>query len=308
MFRLIALGIFAVSVCAQNAANPYDLARSIDSHNVDWTSIWKKLGVTKPPEMPRCDPASSILCSADVITVLKPSQAIVVVVAPPKDVYLRFLEVGSGWRYAGFHIANKKNFGERYEISRMLGKSFLRVSSQGASGSNVDSEIETWFDLSQQDFEPVFEFTVLGSDLRMAVGISREVHASVFAWRYTTADAVDLDVEVRYSADNGLDLGIKRYRATYERAANQKKFSLREVHPFPNDPPAISNKAFEDLAEIDVEGGVSNEQLLVYTLPRLKQIASGSNADALGWLRSVLSFCKDTPEKRTLQGLLALKR
>ena len=125
MFRLIALAILAIPIYAQNTANPYDLARSIDSRNVDWASIWRKLGVTKPPDMPRCE--IDWQCSADVITVLNPSQAIVVVVAKPEDVYLRFLGDGAGWRYAGHHIALKKNFGERYEISRTLGKSFLRV-------------------------------------------------------------------------------------------------------------------------------------------------------------------------------------
>lgn len=124
MFRLIALAILAIPIYAQNTANPYDLARSIDSRNVDWASIWRKLGVTKPPDMPRCE--IDWQCSADVITVLNPSQAIVVVVAKPEDVYLRFLGDGAGWRYAGHHIALKKNFGERYEISRTLGKSFLR--------------------------------------------------------------------------------------------------------------------------------------------------------------------------------------
>src|ERR1700728_750691 len=97
MFHLIALGIFAIPICAQSVANPYDLARFIDSQNVDWASIWKRLGVAKPPEMPRCEVDCS--CSADVITVLHPSQAILVVEARPENVYLRFLEDGSGWRY-----------------------------------------------------------------------------------------------------------------------------------------------------------------------------------------------------------------
>lgn len=140
----------------------------------------------------------------------------------------------------------------------------------------------------------------------MGLGISREVHADVFTWRYTPADTIDLDVEVRYSG-NDLDLGFASYRATYQRPAKQAKFSLREVHPL-RGAPAISNKTFEDLADIVVDDGVSNGQLLVYALPRLRAIASGSNADAQGWLLSVLSRCKDTPEKRTLQSLLERKR
>jgi hypothetical protein len=201
-------------------------------------------------------------------------------------------------RRLGIHL-------ERYGISRTPGKSFLRVSIQGANGSNWDSEIETWFDLSLPDFTPVFAFTVQGSDNRMGLGISREIHASVLG---SDPDTVDLDVEVRYSSRYDLDLGFASYRATYQRPAKQAKFSLRAVHPLRGAAPAISNKAFEDLADVDVDGGVTNEQLLRYTLPRLRAIASGSNAEAKEWLRSVLSRCKDTPEKRTLQALLENKR
>ena len=46
MFRLIALGMFAVAAWAQSALNPYDLARAIDSRDPNWTSHWKALGVT----------------------------------------------------------------------------------------------------------------------------------------------------------------------------------------------------------------------------------------------------------------------
>jgi hypothetical protein len=305
MLRLLLLGIIAISACSRNAINPYDLAKSIDSHNVDWASIWRKLGVTDPPDIPRCDPSSGLLCSAAAITVFNPSQVIVAVFGP-EDVYLRFLEAGSGWRYAGNYIAIEKNFGQRYEISRRFDKSFLRVSTQGANGSNWDSEIEAWFDLSLPDFKPVFGFTAQGSENRMGLGISREVHAGVLGWG-SDPDTIDLDVEIRYSSGYDIDLGFARYKATYERPAKKAEYSLREVRPFQSDSPAISNKAFEDLADI-VDDGISNEQLLIYTQPRLKQIASGLNADAKDWLRSVLSVCKDTPEKRTLQALLQNKR
>jgi hypothetical protein len=305
MLRLIALGILAIPVCAQTATNPYDLARSIEGRNVDWASFWKKLGVAKPPDMPRCE--VDWACSADVITLLNPSQAIVVVSAMPEDVYLRFLEDRAGWRYAGVHITFKKNFGRRYEISRMLDKAFLRVSSQGASGSDVDSEVESWFDLSLLDFEPVFEFTVQGSEIRYGVGVSRWVHANATL----AGESIEVDLEVQYSEALYVDLGHARYKAIYARQPNQKKFSLREVHPFFSDAPEISNKDFENLANIDgaaIDENPSNEKLLVYTLPRLKEIASGTEAENKEWLRSVLSFCKDTPEKRALQALLGNKQ
>ncbi len=65
----------------------------------------------------------------------------------------------------------------------------------------------------------------------------------------------------------------------------------------------LSNKAFEDLADVNM--GPTNEQLLVYALPGLKEVASGRNADAKNWLRFMLTNCKATPEKRMLMELLA---
>ncbi len=307
MFRLIALAILAIPLCAQNMANPYDLVRSIDSHNSNWTSLWNAPRITEPRSLPRCDPSTTWPCSVDVITVLKPSQAIVALSGWPESTYLRFLEDGSGWRYAGLEDAIVKNYGRRYEISRIADKPFLRISSQGANGSDVDSEIESWFDLSLPDFEPVFEFTVQGSEIRFGVGISRWVHANALA----AGESIEVDLEVLYSESLYVDLGLARYKATYARQPNQKRFSLREVHPFFSDAPEISNKDFEDLANIDgttMNERPSNERLLVYTLPRLKEIASGPDSEVKEWLRDILSRCKDTPEKRALQALLERKR
>lgn len=201
-----------------------------------------------------------------------------------------------------------KNYGGRYEISRVGEKPFLRISSQGANGSDIDSETETWSDLTQSDFKPVFGFTVQGTEHRMGIGVSREIRATATYGGDIPSETINLDLEVRYLLGYHADLGFARYRATYQRAASQKKFSLREVHPLLSDAPAISNKDFQDLADIDgatINERPSNEKLLVYALPRLKQIASGTDAENREWLRSVFSFCKDTPEKRTLLDLLA---
>jgi hypothetical protein len=182
MFRLITLGLFVISGYGQSvkqaheelanaARNPYELARYIDSHaGFEWAPLWKALRVTNPPIMPKCEPKPfSSSCPVDLITVLKPSQVIVAVQSWPEDAYLRFLRDASGWRYAGSYEAFKKNFAGRHEVSRIAGKPFLRVSCQGASGSNWDSEYEQWLDLTQPDFEPVFGFTVQGSEGHMGL-------------------------------------------------------------------------------------------------------------------------------------------
>jgi hypothetical protein len=184
---------------------------------------------------------------------------------------------------------------------------FLRISGQGASGSDVDSEIETWFDLTQTGFEPVFRYTVQGSENRMGVGVSRRIRATAWSDFDTNAETIRLNLEVRYSSSYDTDLGFAEYEATYQRRANQSKFSLQKVTQSAPNEPAISSKDFEDLANIDFGDPPvpSNERLLAYTLPRLKQIASSKDEQDRGWLRSVLGFCKDTPERRTLLELLA---
>jgi hypothetical protein len=302
MLRLIALGILAIPVCAQTAVNPYDLARFIDSHtNIDWAPIWKAWGVAKPPEMPTCGRGLD-RCSADVITVPKPSQAILAVEGWLSDTYLRFVEDGSGWRFAGAYHTSANFHPGRYEVTRIAGERFLRVSGDDAYGTGVDSEIETWFDLSRADFEPVFAFTVQGWDFLEELAINRKIYASASP---RSANSIDLELEVVYSGD-GVDLGSAEYRATYKRAPDQQQFSLRRVEPYPRELPAISNKDFDELAKIAI--GPSNERLLVYTLPRLKEIASGPDSEVKDWLRDVLARCKDTPEKRALQALLGNKR
>jgi hypothetical protein len=307
MFRLIVLGILAAQAWAQSTVSPYDLARAIDSHSADWSAIGRTLGVSDLELLPRCDPSTTWPCSVDAITVLKPSQIIIALSGWPESTYLRFLEDGTRWRHTGTHVAFRKNHDERYEISRFAEKPFLRVSGQGASGSNIDSEIETWFDLTQSGFEPIFRFTVQGWENRMGAGVSRRVRATASEGSDIPAETIHLDLEVRYASSYDASLGFAKYRAIYQRAANQKKFSLRKVTASLPNGPAISGKDFEDLANVDFrdEPTPSNERLLVYALPGLKQIASGANAEDRGWLRSLLGFCKDTPEKHTLLELLA---
>src|SRR5260370_38793573 len=114
-------------------------------------------------------------------------------------------------------------------------------------------------------------------------------------------------MEVWYQIHYDRLLGFAKYHAVYERTGKQKRFLLREPHPSLGSGPELSKKDFEELANI-TEDGPSNEQLLLYALPGLKEIASGSNVEEQGWLRFMLSHCKDTPAKRTLQALLDNKR
>ena len=60
-----------------------------------------------------------------------------------------------------------------------------------------------------------------------------------------------------------------------------------------------------DAACLGLYERLANEKLPIYAFPGLKKIAAGSDPGAKAWLKSVLSYAKDTPEKRTLLELLA---
>ena len=240
----------------------------------------------------------------------KPEQVIVAVQTLAYEIYLRFFRQGATWKYAGSTDSYKKNHAGRHEITRIGDKTFLRISGQGASGSDWDSEVESWYDLSRQDFEPVFGFTVQGGENRFT-GVSRDVWASAAPGSgpisTTGSETIDVDIAITFSVLHERNLGTARYLATYERMPKQKKFTVREVKPIAGTTIKLSNKDFELLANIDVDDGPATERMFVYALPGLKAVASGSNQKDREWLKSVLAQCKDTPEKRELQKLLDRK-
>jgi hypothetical protein len=219
------------------------------------------------------------------------------------EVYLRYFgSEDKGWRVGGSYAAPIKNYPRRHGIARVGGKPFLQIASQGVTGSDVSSEIENWFDLSQPSLEPAFSFAPQGHQNRLGFGVSRTIHASASPGAIGPTETIELILEVRYSGFE-IDLGAGEYSATFERGPQQKSFTLRKAETIQARPQTISNKAFEDL--VDLNEGPTNEQLLIYALPRLKEVAAGKNADAKEWLKLMLSNCKDTPEKRTLLELLA---
>jgi hypothetical protein len=306
MFRLAVFALVALSLngqpaqFARAAKNPYDLAKYLGQQgSFPWPLVWQALRVSEPPSSPLCEP-----CSIDVITV-QPSQAILAIESWPVDIYLRFQENQSMWQYTGAYTAFRKNYPSRYEVSRVGGKPFLRVSIQGANGSNWDSEMEEWFDLSQKTFEPVFGFTVQGTENRMGFGVSRSVQA--IAISDGSADEIKLRVRIRFSAYHETDLGSVDYDATYARESSSEDFTLRAVQPTLEHGLKITASQFEALANIVTDDGITAEQLMSYVMPRLREIASGTDTDAKGWLESILSFSKDTPEKRELEAILKAK-
>ncbi len=306
MYRLAATIILSSVAFAQNAQepeivraakSPNDLARYINSHDdIDWEPLWRTLGVDAPLGLP-----CSRDCAAEIIVFENPEQTILIVNASlPFDVYLRFEKGPAGeWRVSGKYYANVWDGNpHRHGIVRAGNTQFLLVSTHGAHGSDIDEEMEAWFDLSRSSFQPVFSYSLRGGENALGAGISREIEANALA-NSSTEIELRLNMYLSYSS-GGLGLGRFEFIGVYTRATGGD-FSLQEAHTgYP--PSHISNQEFNDFAKI---GGASQEEEIKYALPRLKEVAAGNDDDAKMWLRHTLDRTDDTPEKRTLLELLA---
>jgi hypothetical protein len=312
MFRPMLFAALAVAVSAQippprnqddlaaASKNPYDLARFIDSHlGFDWTPLWKALG-TDPLDTQPCGKLfdGTEQCSTELITVLNPDQVILLIHEIPGETYLRFLHDNDGtWRFAGVHAVEIRNHPRRHEIERSSGTPFLRVSSQGVRGSGIDSEMEEWFDLTRPGFDPVFSFDVKGYQTLNDFSISRKISA-IFT---TRKNEIDVTLTVEFSARQ-YNLGYNMYFAAYTRAGGEA-FKLHKAYLDPMDRSTMPPAEFEALADLGGDGP-SEEDLIRYTMPRLKELATGSDPEAKLWLKEFLGMAGDTPEVRALKAVL----
>lgn len=290
------------------AKSPTALARYIEAHKkLDWDALWKAIGgkderVSDPP----CGDAIEIPCSASIVTVLNPDQAILIIQSNARktdDIYLRYRQDAKGaWQYSGEHSAYINGAPRRYEVFRAGNKPFLKISSDLSEiGGGFSQEVEEWFDLTRSDFDPVFSFTVDGGENRFSFGVSRAISAQAVISQASGRETIELTLEVHF---DGPSLAVPAtYIGVYERLAGQKNFKLTSAYAGSDRQTVISAKEFEALG--DPFEGPSNEQLLVYALPGLRKIATGTDSKATQWLGSILEKAKDTPEKLALVELLA---
>ena len=257
---------------ARASKSPYDLARYIDSHlKFPWEPMWKALGIDQSDQWNNfflCESRDG--CTTELITFLDPDQTILHLRNGfAWDTYLRYRGTPStGWRFAGAYTAMFRYFEPRHESLRFGNKPFLRISTQGVNGSDVGSEIEHWFDLTEPDFKPVFTFSPKGWGLDHRGGPP----TVVLNHRYSESASIDedqpgggirlmIDVSFQATDDAGeYDLGSAYYIGEYRRDPGQPKFSLRRAYLLTKENAPISNQRFEAL-----EGtvGISEEEAVV---------------------------------------------
>jgi hypothetical protein len=319
MYRFAAAMILSSVAIAQTAQeaeitlaakSPVTLARYVESHRIiDWKALRSVLGVKESEYwLAPCGgnfPAAEAPCSGETAAVSKPDQTILIIHGGQLSYtveYLRYLQASKGgWQFAGENNAFQRNSPSHHKLMQFGGKPFLTISSDHSQiGVATRQVVEDSFDLTQQDFDPVFSITVDGSQGRFGFGVGRTMHAAYAFSQTAGLERIELTLSVHFDGV-GLDQEAT-YLGLYERPTNEKKFTLQSAYSDADRRAVISTRDFEELA--DPLSELSNERLLTYALPGLQRIAAGSDPDARGWLQSVLSFAKDTPEKRALLELL----
>ena len=220
------------------AESPYDLARYLRTHtDFNWGPLWLALGIKSPASNEPCVTAADrhAACSIQTVSIAAPSQVIVVVGGDRHqfELYLRFLQnAGGNWTFAGAYGAFIKGIDPMHQVTRLDGKSFLRVAIQGPNFGPVPNNREIWFDLTRRDFDPVLSFpTFAGQDVFIFPfpTITRQVTGKVIP---NGAESVDVVLSVSFSLIDA-ELGSRRFTGRFERHAGEKKFSFGALHLLP---------------------------------------------------------------------------
>ena len=312
MWQCAAVFFFAASGFGQTKAeaellraarSPYDLAKYAESHGeIDWSPLWAAWKVKDSEYLNPCRH-----CQSEILTVRKPDQAILILYdGGPQyhDLYVRYLKEPDGsWKFSGVQLVYiRETTNDRpHKVLRLWAKPFLMVSrDQSQIGFATIQEREDWFDLTLPDFEPVFSFTPQGSYELFSFAVWREWDSTAAPNVEGAAETIWLTIKAKYEGPTTMEF-LVTYTGLYQRRAGQKAFSLKS---------ATANGRPMRVAEFEVIGDafkMTQEQLLVQSLPGLRKLAVSKDADGKEWLQTVLEQAKDTPEKRELLGLLGKK-
>jgi hypothetical protein len=294
------------------AKSPLTLARYVESHPIiDWKALRNTLNLKESEYwFAPCGgnaPANEARCSAEIVSVANPDQAILIIRGGDfsfTDEYLRYLRGSTSQRrFAGENSAYKR-FGPSHHALVQLGtKPFLKLSSNHSpNGVGIQQEVEDWFDLTLSDFVPVFSFTSNGSAGGFEFTIARVIEAQSNFSQSGQLERIETTLNVHFGGTTGLDVQGS-YVGVFQRHPNDKTFTLSTAYSGLDRHTTIPTRDFEDLANPFTNP--AKEAFMSYALPGLKKIAAGSNSDDRKWLRDFLDNSKDTSEKRMLLELLS---
>ncbi len=285
------------------ALDPYLLAQYINGHpSVDLGPLRVVLRMDDPAVLGQsCVDAD---CHAEVIKVSGSNyeQAIVWNYYKSRRAafWLRYQrEPSTPWQFlSGNHVEGKSSDPER-EVITAFGKPFFVVRGAGPGGTGVTSRVETWFDLTVTNAQPVVAFTKEGSRTRGCEGCIVKTLTTVV--KPQDVKPVELRVErtvhfgvpAKDSSQTSIDLGSITALVVYLRPDNG---------PFKLAPSlsSVPKNVLESVFDISDESGMANEVFLKYDIANLRKIANDRQTPAAQWLTTFLRACKETPEKTEL--------
>jgi hypothetical protein len=298
---------------AEAAQSPEGIQRFVETHSTfDWGPLWRALklpGQTTP--LPCAEEFAWQICSSELITIFNPAQTIVLLQRGDSnsETYLRYMRQpnASGsiqWRFAGIFQSSAKYFPLHHRILVFANSPFLAVTGQAVNGTGVSSEIESWMDLRDTDFKPVFAYTIEGEYSALFDGyVSRKFHGSVIALKKAPAESITVSYRVDFTDDQNPDrifhLGTREDKVVFTRRGDS--FALDETAS------TIGEAEFDKLYS-KFGDAFSCDELVHYDFAALSGIAMAPSAlgDQLkGWLGRYLDdWCSNTPERASLEALI----
>ena len=244
-------------------------------------------------------------CTTELIGVVNPDQTILLAKGLFGDLYLRYKRDLKGtWMLTGATSVEIRNYPRRHEIERAGGVPFLKISGQGYRGSDIDSEVEVWFDLSSANFKSIFSFSPQGASDFPAARLGRR-YTGIASLTGRDSIAVTYDV-VFYGGHEDQVLGTLTFKVRYRRVGGAGEFQPVETLLDGK----TSGQAWRELDSIlTLDGDEKHpeptpEDLVGYDFAGLKAVVQGQDFEAKTWLREFLAGVKGTPEVLELRRLL----
>ena len=307
---LLMASVLAISAeseeLAATASSPYDLATYVQAHHsFDWRPLWRALGIKDESVfLPPCEENLRGVppCSSELITISDPRQLIVLLEhwESSFQAFLCYKNVSPNrWRFSGAYAPNVKYFRPEHRILRFSAKPFLVITEQGISGSGVSSKVESWIDLTGEDFSPVLSFTSEGQYSAFPDGISRKVFAFVTSMAAQPAERIQLTMNVKFAAEDvshSIPLGRRSDRIVYVRSGSD---SFKLVPGLSTATPDEIEKFYEVQ---DTEA--SDEEFLKFHYKGLVALAKGQDEKVRSWLLAFTERHRDSTEAKELESLL----
>ena len=225
----------------------------------------------------------------------------------------RYLIFGLGdegwgeWKLLG-HIdsENDKYRSSQHKVFIGGGKSWLTISSQGASGTGVATYYDRVFLVNRSGVHEVLSYKLEGHQSSWPDNDSREFFGQLVSCELEgELVTAEIALVVQYFGEDylgegdGILLWEKRQKAFFTNRLGHSQQVFDKTRS------TLSERELEEVYNID---SLSEEGYFEYNLQELSSIATGKDAIKREWLRRFLTKGKETAPKRRLRHLLTVSK